>query len=242
MQCMQSFSSNKLVMQYRVYLTFQQVAAPLTINQLDTNTLAEDIMPKKSRTKKTALPAGKPVEGAADGSRCYFFYHATSPFSNFHPAQFVDNDGRSYFCSEQYMMYHKAMLFGDYEIAEKIMKEQSEPRKCKKLGRQVRNNFDVDIWSENAQRIVAEGVYFKFAQNPSLKRKLLATKDLELIEAAAGDRIWGIGYSADKALTVPRSVWGSNWLGEVLMIVRRQLKNEQSAVTAKEKEGEEWHC
>ena len=123
-------------------------------------------------------------------------------------------------------MYHKAILFEDYEIAEKILKEQHEPMKCKKLGRQVRH-FNDEVWKANARRIVGEGLYLKFTQNPRLKRELLATNDLEMVEAASNDRIWGIGYSERKALTVPRASWGSNWLGEVLMVVRERIREEE---------------
>ena len=73
---------------------------------------------------------------------------------------------------------------------------------CKRLGRQVKN-FNDRGWRVNARRIVADGLYLKFTQNPSLKRELLSTSNLEMIEAAPRDRIWGIGYSEKKALEIP---------------------------------------
>ena len=133
------------------------------------------------------------------------------------------------------MMYHKALLFDDNDIAEKIMKETANPAKCKKLGRQVKN-FDDVIWKSNARRIVEDGVYLKFTQNGPLKRELLSTKDLTLVEAAPRDRTWGIGYSANKALTVPTTDWGSNWLGEVLMNIRSRIRDEEQ-LAEKEAQG-----
>ena len=90
-------------------------------------------------------------------------------------------------------------------------------------------NFDDEIWKANARRIVEEGVYLKFTQNRSLKRQLLSTKDLTLVEAAPRDRVWGIGVSAKKALTVPTTDWGSNWLGEVVMNVRSRIREEEQS-------------
>merc|ERR1712013_297819 len=159
--------------------------------------------------------------------RYYFFYSASSPFSNFHPSQFVDEDGKWFFCSEQYMMYHKAMLFEDCDIAKKILEEQNEPMTCKRLGRSVQN-FDDEVWQANARRIVEDGLYLKFTQNPKLKRELLSTGDLEMVEAAGNDRRWGIGFNEKKAMQVPREKWGSNWLGQVLTIVRERIRREES--------------
>ena len=43
-----------------------------------------------------------------------------SVFSNFYPCQF-QLEGKTWNCSEQYFMYHKAMTFYDYEVANKIL-------------------------------------------------------------------------------------------------------------------------
>jgi hypothetical protein len=172
---------------------------------------------EKSDKKRYEIPENDP--------QYHFFYSTSSPFSNFHPAPFVDEQGNYFFCSEQYMMYQKAILFGDSETAKEILAEESEPKNCKRLGRRVQN-FDDEIWGSNARRIVAEGVYFKFTQNPSMKKVLLETNNMKLVEAAPQDRVWGIGYSEAKALLVPRNRWGKNWLGSVLMGVRERIQME----------------
>lgn len=38
----------------------------------------------------------------------HFFYETASPFSNFHPCSFDDDNGITFDCSEKYMMYQKA--------------------------------------------------------------------------------------------------------------------------------------
>ena len=97
-------------------------------------------------------------------------------------------------------------------------------------------NFDDAVWKANVRRIAEDILYLKFTQNVPPQRQLLSTKDLTLVEAAPRDRIWGTGYSANKALTVPTTDWGSNWLGEVLMNIRRRIREEEQS-TEKEAYG-----
>ena len=89
--------------------------------------------------------------------------------------------------TEQYMMYHKAMLFGDEEIADKIMKSDS-PKTQKALGRKVKG-FDGRKWDEHKSRIVEEGNWYKFTQQTKekgLKEQLLETEQRELVEVMIG--------------------------------------------------------
>ena len=122
---------------------------------------------------------------------------------------------------EQYMMYCKAALFGDADIAVKIMKT-SDPKIIKSLGRKVKN-YDDKLWNENKYKIVVNGNYFKFSQSTHLKSLLLNTGTKILVEAAPYDRIWGIGYSKTEALS-NKDNWGENLLGKALMEVRSKLE------------------
>ena len=82
-----------------------------------------------------------------------FFWRTESPFSQWFKADFTVN-GVQYTSAEQYMMHQKALLFGDQQIADKIMKTRSAS--VQKLGRQV-TGFDQTIWESECQRIVYEG-------------------------------------------------------------------------------------
>lgn len=53
-----------------------------------------------------------------------FFWRTASPFSQWFKADFTVN-GVQYTSAEQYMMHQKALLFGDQQIADKIMKTRS---------------------------------------------------------------------------------------------------------------------
>lgn len=150
-----------------------------------------------------------------------FFWRANSPFSNWHKAKFIE-DGIEYNCTEQYMMYKKAVLFGDTITANKILQEKF-PGEQKRLGRTVKN-FNDTVWKENCMNIVYEGNKLKFLQNPRLLEELLKTEGMTLVEASPYDTIWGIGMSEEEAKLVDESQWrGSNLLGKVLTKLRDDL-------------------
>lgn len=61
---------------------------------------------------------------------------------------------------EQYMMYEKAVLFNDMEIASQIL-ELSDVATVKSLGRAVRNYNDV-LWNGVRQIVIYKGLIQKF--------------------------------------------------------------------------------
>jgi ribA/ribD-fused uncharacterized protein len=163
----------------------------------------------------------------------YIFFCGHAPnkvgniFSQWYPAQFQEKFDPctviTFDNCEQYMMAHKALLFGDGAVFEKIMKN-SDPGTIKKLGRQI-SSFNSKVWDEHKFDIVANGNRLKFGQNPALRTKLLATHDKMIVEAAHYDKIWGIGLSAENAVKIPENEWpGENLLGKVLMLVRSEYK------------------
>jgi hypothetical protein len=153
-----------------------------------------------------------------------FFYGATSPFSNWHPATFtVDFD--TYNCGEQHMMHEKARTFGDLEMAERIMKCK-EPRKIKALGRLVRR-FNETTWRAQCKPLVRRGQKERFRQNPHLLKELMKTRGTTLVEAAPYDDFWGIGLRETDPDAKDRTKWkGKNVLGQMLTEVREELADE----------------
>ncbi|WP_224240179.1 NADAR family protein [Hyalangium gracile] len=153
--------------------------------------------------------------------RFTFFWQQESPFSQWHPAKFVVK-GKRFTCAEQYMMYGKAELFGDMEVASRIL-SSSSPKTQKALGRKV-GRFDERVWQRERERIVYEGNHAKFTQNPELLELLLATAGTELVEASPTDRIWGVGLSQEDPRIQNPSQWrGQNLLGKVLTRLREDL-------------------
>ena len=138
--------------------------------------------------------------------------------SQWYPCQF-EADSVTYTSAEQYMMAEKARLFGDEEIRAEIL-NTSDPRKCKALGRKVRN-FDKAVWNKEKEHIVRKGNTKKFLQNSALRSFLLSTGDKVLVEASPTDRVWGIGLGKNNPDALDPQKWrGQNLLGFALMNVR----------------------
>lgn len=137
-----------------------------------------------------------------------------------------NEDGIEFSSSEQYMMYKKAILFGDREVAAKILKT-TDNALIKKLGRQVRN-FDEITWVRECENIMFNGLYAKFSQNKELKNKLLVTGNNMIAECSPYDKIWGIGLSISDMNRFDTDKWkGMNKLGKSLMAVRDRLRQEE---------------
>lgn len=150
-----------------------------------------------------------------------FFYKANSPFSQWHMHDFVA-DGITFNCAEQYMMYHKAMLFDDEEIAEKILDAQ-KPGTQKSMGRVVKG-YKQSMWGEHRYDVIYRGNIAKFS-TPSLKPILLETKGKLLVEASLVDLIYGVGMVADNPLIHNPNNWkGVNLFGMALTEVRESLE------------------
>lgn len=143
--------------------------------------------------------------------------------SQWHPARFTV-DGVEYNCAEQFMMHQKAILFGDDKMAAKIL-TTNKPHEQKLMGQYVKG-FKSEVWEAHKIDIVTRGNYAKFSQNAGLRKKLLATEDMVLVEANAKDIFWGIGLSEDNPDVQDPKKWrGENLLGGILMNVREQLKD-----------------
>lgn len=131
-------------------------------------------------------------------------------------------DGVEFSSGEQYMMFSKAKLFGDFATATKIL-ATDDFRTIKKLGRMVKP-FDGKTWDANREQIMYHGLLAKFEQNPELKQQLLETGDAILAECAQLDKIWGIGLRTTSPNRFYPDKWkGKNLLGKTLMAVRTTL-------------------
>ena len=113
-----------------------------------------------------------------------------SCFSQWFSLPFEQN-GIQYQTAEHYMMEKKALLFGDEDSAEKILRSKS-PGEAKALGRKILN-FNEDTWLKNRWEIVVAGNLAKFGNNVNILNYLIGTGDRVLVEASPVDRIWGIG-------------------------------------------------
>ena len=163
-----------------------------------------------------------------------FFWKTGSPFSQWHPSEFVPPDflaSERYGLSEdfrfknaeQYMMYRKAVQFHDGDATSKIL-VCDNPRDVKSIGRGVRG-FDASEWDAVKYDIVKTGNRLKFTQNPALLERLLATGTTKLVESSPTDRIWGIGLTMEDPRALDETKWlGENLLGKALTELRDELR------------------
>lgn len=141
--------------------------------------------------------------------------------SNWYPSPFT-LDGVAFSSMEQYMMYRKAVCFGDDKVAAQILATE-DVAEIKALGRLV-SGYDESLWNGIRQIVVYEGIFAKFSQNPELREQLKDTGKAFLAECAVKDRIWGIGLSMRDPARLDRAKWqGQNLLGYTLMMVREKL-------------------
>ncbi|MDY7087122.1 MAG: NADAR family protein [Actinomycetota bacterium] len=141
--------------------------------------------------------------------------------SQWWPSRFAA-DGHEFATAEHYMMWRKAVLFGDEVMAGRIL-AAPHPKVAKALGGRVAN-FRQDVWNANRYEIVVSGNRAKFTQHDELRDFLLTTGERVLVEASPLDRIWGIGLGRDDPRAAdPRRWRGTNLLGFALMDVREEL-------------------
>ena len=146
-------------------------------------------------------------------------------YSQWYTANMTDPiSGITFSCSEQYMMWQKAILFEDFDTAEKILKAKT-PKEHKALGRIV-SGFDAEIWDKNKYEIVCNACMLKFTQNPKLLGELLSTGNKILVEASPYDKIWGIGMKENDPGVDDEENWqGENLLGYALVDTRNFIRN-----------------
>lgn len=159
-----------------------------------------------------------------------FYGHAPAPdgrigpgcLSQWWPAPFVV-DGCRFATAEHFMMWRKAVLFGDDAAAARVL-EVGDPREAKAVGRAVAG-FDSTVWDERRLDAVVDGNLAKFGQHGDLAAYLLGTGERVLAEASPRDRVWGIGLGASNPRAVDPAQWrGRNLLGLALMRVRDRLR------------------
>jgi len=127
--------------------------------------------------------------------------------------------------NEKFVMYCKAMFFGDTKQAALILAEH-HPQKCKILGRGVKP-FNEAVWISKRRRFMYLGCLQKARENSEVRAYLLSTGNAILVEASDRDVIWGVGIAKDDPRIYDKNEWrGMNLLGEVWMDVRRTLQEE----------------
>jgi ribA/ribD-fused uncharacterized protein len=125
----------------------------------------------------------------------------------------IEEDGITYPSNEHYFQAMKTL-----NRHERLFIAAAEtPGKAKRRGRQTALRAD---WESVKDEVMLNALRLKFA-DPILGQKLLDTEDAELIEGNHWcDNVWGNCYCAKCA-----NITGQNRLGQMLMRVRDELRN-----------------
>lgn len=159
-----------------------------------------------------------------------FFWKPEGPngyLGNWFSSPFQDDVGHLFPTSEHYLMWRKALLMRDTDIAAKVL-ATNNPKTVKSLGRKVKTpdgKWDEELWLAHRRQIMIDALMLKFQQHADLRAQLLSTGDRTLVEASPLDRIWGIGVGSSNPIATQPEKWkGLNLLGECLMEVREKLR------------------
>lgn len=130
--------------------------------------------------------------------------------SNFYCSPFTI-DGIVYPTVEHYFQAQKTLNMDERQV----ISNASTPGRAKRMGRNVNLRPD---WEEVKDSVMRIGLVVKFS-NPTMREKLLATGDEELVEGNYWhDNYWG------SCNCTRCSNHGKNTLGKMLMALREELR------------------
>ena len=144
-----------------------------------------------------------------------YFYSKTMPFwglSNFSPPG-IEIDGFYWPTIEH---FYQAKKFSDPAFRERI-RLAATPKEARALG-QTRSMTIRRDWDSVREEVMLAALRVKF-QVPSARERLLSTGERPLVESSPFDYFWGCGQDGS----------GRNRLGQLLMLVRGELKNKGSS-------------
>ncbi len=137
-------------------------------------------------------------------------------FSNFSSFQ-VEWRGRLWQTSEH--AYQAAKFFNvDKNLVDDIENTKSA-HDAFKLARKNNDKKPKD-WKERSPMVMLDICRHKLDQHKYIQKKLLTTKNVELVEDSLKDDFWGWGPNKD----------GNNELGKIWMKLRDELQNRQNVV------------
>ena len=152
--------------------------------------------------------------------------------SNWYPAEFT-YAGQRYCSVQQYMMYHKVMLAGRYDLAKEIMRTDDPAAMDDLAGDRTFPEFTriKNKWHWICRIVVRRAVFAKFIQHPDLRKELLSTGNAILAECSPLDKTWGVGIGLrDTRWKHPENWNGKNELGTILMEVRDEIRQLEMVV------------
>ena len=159
------------------------------------------------------------VKGASHlTKRGLAFFTGKSFLSNFYLVEFKFN-GHVFYSAEQAYQFEKAHVCRDSDRMDKIHKAKT-PKEAKDIGKEVKTT---SLWHRLKDDRMKEILDAKFSQNQELRKKLMATWGLYLIEGST-DAYWGAGTRLYSKELLNGNWNGLNKLGEMLVELRNDMR------------------
>ncbi len=146
-----------------------------------------------------------------------------SPAHTAAPMQFVDDDGVAYSSILQYVSYHKALLFHDVAVADKILRTH-EPHEQRAMVSTL-IGYNTRLWKASLPSLLFKACVYRFGSDSELLHDTIGlTKDCTSIIYADPDDIeLGIGIS-ETALEDGELWQGMGIYGIILPAVLKYLR------------------
>lgn len=163
------------------------------------------------------MPTPEPIDKKQSNDSIELFYKVDHPLSNVYPCK-IKIDSKIYESAEHVYQAFKFNLDTDSEIIE-LIESTPSPTDAKMIANNYKHRMDPN-WDQKKLRLMINIVYQKMIQNPDIAELLINTSNKYLIEDSPNDPSWGMTTNSDELLE------GSNYLGRILMIVRKKLLKE----------------
>lgn len=129
----------------------------------------------------------------------------------------IEFDGKIFPTAEHIFMYRKAKIFGDEEIAQKIL-QTDNPKEAKDLGRKV-SGFNEATWEALRESAMYDALMARARCDERFRKELIkhAAGNKTFVEASPFDLIWGVGIDENDPSILDSKNWkGKNLLGKVM--------------------------
>jgi ribA/ribD-fused uncharacterized protein len=136
-----------------------------------------------------------------------------------------DVGGATFRSVEWYMWYARAKAWSPRTDLAVLIREAGTKDRAKQLSRRCTSaaaGTEGNWAREKRLKIMAKAVLRKFECSPELSSLLVSTGSSQLLYASRYDACYGIGFMM-KAAGARRDEWGKNYLGVMLMLVRKRL-------------------
>jgi len=199
---------------------------PSGVGRIDTACQTGEVLLKRKLVKASDdVDEVKSWKRPKAGEKYFWPGHNTLDYlTNGYESKF-DVDGVTFTCVEWYMWYQRAKAWSPGDDLASLIREAKTKKQARQLSRRCaspgpgsRSGWDVD-----RLKIMARAVLRKFECSAELSAKLVSTLQSRLLYATKWDAYWGIGFMMSEA-GERRDEWGTNYLGEISMLVRERIK------------------